>query len=72
MATPVDVPIKMVFGDTGKPAPKVAVQAVDGLVIMPWKRPTTRVALLLMAATLEKVPDGELAGPWYFLSRHRR
>ncbi len=32
MATPVDVPIKMVFGDTGKPAPKVAVQAVDGLV----------------------------------------
>ncbi len=31
-ATPVDVPIKMVFGDTGKPAPKVAVQAVEGFV----------------------------------------
>lgn len=31
-ATPVDVPIKMVFGDTGAPAPKVAVQAAKGLV----------------------------------------
>ena len=31
-ATPVDVPIKMVFGHTGAPAPKVAVQAAKGLV----------------------------------------
>ena len=31
-ATPMDVPIKMVFGDTGAPAPKVAVQAAKGLV----------------------------------------
>ena len=31
-ATPVEVPIKMVFGDTGAPAPKVAVQAAAGLV----------------------------------------
>jgi hypothetical protein len=30
--TVVDVPIKMVFGDTGAPAPKVAVQAAKGLV----------------------------------------
>jgi beta-lactamase regulating signal transducer with metallopeptidase domain len=32
LTTPVDVPIKMVYGDTREPAPKVAVQAVEGLV----------------------------------------
>ncbi len=32
METAIDVPIKMVFGDTGTPAPKVAVQAAAGLV----------------------------------------
>ncbi len=32
METAIDVPIKMVFGDTGSPAPKVAVQAAAGLV----------------------------------------
>ena len=32
LTTPVDVPIRMVFGDTGQPAPKVAVQAVEGPV----------------------------------------
>ena len=32
LTTPVDVPIKMVYGDTREPAPRVAVQAVEGLV----------------------------------------
>lgn len=32
LATPLDVPIRMVFGDTGEPAPRVAVQVVNGLV----------------------------------------
>jgi RNA polymerase sigma factor (sigma-70 family) len=32
LSTPVDVPIKMVFADTGQPASKVAVQAAGGLV----------------------------------------
>jgi uncharacterized protein (TIGR03067 family) len=32
LATPVDVPVKMVFGDTREPAPRVAVQAVEGYV----------------------------------------
>jgi RNA polymerase sigma factor (sigma-70 family) len=32
VSTPVDVPIQMVFADTGQPAPKVAVQAVEGFV----------------------------------------
>ncbi|WP_422931971.1 sigma-70 family RNA polymerase sigma factor [Singulisphaera sp. PoT] len=31
-ATPVDVPIQVVYADTGKPAPKVLVQAAGGLV----------------------------------------
>jgi beta-lactamase regulating signal transducer with metallopeptidase domain len=31
-ATPVNVPIKIVFGDTGEPAPKVAVSGYSGLV----------------------------------------
>ena len=32
LTTPVDVPIKIVYGDTGQPAPKVLVQAAEGLV----------------------------------------
>jgi uncharacterized protein (TIGR03067 family) len=32
LATPVDVPIKMVFSDTREPAPRVAVQAAKGYV----------------------------------------
>ena len=32
LATPLEIPVKMVFGDTGRPAPRVAVQAVEGLV----------------------------------------
>jgi len=32
LATPLNVPIKVVFGDTGQPAPKVAVSAGGGLV----------------------------------------
>ena len=32
LATPLEIPIKMVFGDNGRPAPRVAVQAVEGLV----------------------------------------
>jgi len=32
LATPLEIPIKMVFGDTGAPAPKVAVQAAESLV----------------------------------------
>jgi beta-lactamase regulating signal transducer with metallopeptidase domain/protocatechuate 3,4-dioxygenase beta subunit len=31
LATPLDVPVKIVFGDTGEPAPKVAVSAAAGL-----------------------------------------
>jgi RNA polymerase sigma factor (sigma-70 family) len=32
LTTAVDVPIKVVYADTGQPAPRVLVQAVDGLV----------------------------------------
>ena len=31
LATPLEIPVKMVFGDTGRPAPRVAVQAVEGV-----------------------------------------
>jgi len=31
LATPLDIPVKIVFGDTGEPAPKVAVSAAEGL-----------------------------------------
>jgi protocatechuate 3,4-dioxygenase beta subunit len=32
LATPIEVPIRLITGDTGRPAPKVLVQAVEGLV----------------------------------------
>jgi protocatechuate 3,4-dioxygenase beta subunit len=32
LATPLEIPVKLVFGDTGRPAPRVAVQAGEGLV----------------------------------------
>ena len=69
LATPVDVPIKMVFGDTREPAPRVAVQAGRGSGEYPGndRRPGSRH----LEAPAGNVSDGELAGPRDALSRHR-
>jgi protocatechuate 3,4-dioxygenase beta subunit len=72
LRTPVDVPVRMTFGDTGRPAPGVAVQAVEGLVsILQTTDDRGRVILRLPPGTyrMKNVPalgtpylvtDGEL------------
>ena len=69
LATPLDVPFKIVFGDTGEPAPKVAVEAAEGLVST--LQATDDQGRVTLRLPTRKISDEVLAGPRDSVSRYR-